>query len=61
MRWRVKKGGKLYSRGYWNVVGADWVGALEGSVVEGVMDGARVVPDGVREGAYEVDILVVWS
>lgn len=50
MRWSVKKGGKLYSRGKVKVVGLEvgLGGKLE--IVEGAMDGAMVVLDGVMEG-----------
>ena len=54
MRWRVKKGGKLYSRGKEKEVGSDLVGSKE--VEDGAMEGARVVDEGVTEGGYAVDI-----
>ena len=48
MRWRVKKGGKLYSRGNWNEAGLEV--CLVESVVEGAIEGARAVLDGAMEG-----------
>ena len=59
MRWRVKKGGKLYSRGYEKVVGSELAFDLDGVTAGGVMEGANVVSDGVMEGGYEVDIVVI--
>lgn len=46
MRCRVKNGGKLYSRGKWNV----GLVSFGGRVVEGAMEGASVVLEGVMEG-----------
>lgn len=51
MRWRVKKGGKLYSRGKRKVVGSGLEGAdFEVTLADGAMEGVRAVPEGVIEG-----------
>ena len=58
----MKKGGKLYSRGKEKVLEStgtllDW----EGWVVDGAMEGLRVVLDSVTEGGSDVDIVAWWA